>query len=324
MEISIPELEILKGLESNRNPSTADEISIAIGKSRPRTASLLKILERKGLTKAERRGIKVFYKINEENYLEIRKNKDIILKMEALGIVPKVTDIKLRRILFDFKNDVESVSKLKSSTTALKNMVRSFSLEEKEIAIKNYLINLTTVIKGFWEITDGVFTNFDFDLAPMRFDPEFIDTVSDIIIKKYSEKLNCLNGLICFIGSNNLSTRTFASKVHIKNSLPIALAVALKKNIPLIIVEINKGEKKLSKEIIQHGYYGIIDDAPIRGESIAWVNRKINEVGGIAFLNLMIIKRNDFVSNFLQENKIDSEYLFDGYDLAKEVVLRWD
>jgi len=324
MELSIPELEILKGLESLRNPSTADEISNVVGKSRPRTASLLKILERKGLTNADRKGIKVFYTINEENYLEIRKNKDIILKLEAMGIVPKVTDVRLRRILFDFKNDMESAFKLKGSTSALKSMVRSFSLEEKENAIRNYLINLTTVIKGFWEITDSVFTNFDFDLVPMRFDPEFIDTVSDIIIKRYSEKLESLNGLICFVGSNNLGTRTFASKVYLKNSLPIALAVALKKNIPLIIVEISEGEKKIFGEILQHGYYGVIDDAPVKGESISWINKKIYEIGGIVLLNLVIIKRNDFVSNFLQKNKIEFEYFFDGYDLAREVVLRWD
>jgi DNA-binding transcriptional ArsR family regulator len=307
MELSIPELEVLKGLESLRNPSTADEISNVAGKSRSRTASLLNVLERKGLTISERMGIKTLYKINEAKYLEIRRDKDLILRMETLGILPKVTDTKTRRILFDFRNDTESVLKLKRSISALKSMVRSYSIEEKELAIKSYLVSLTTVVKGFWEITKGVFTNFDFDLVPMRFDPEFIDGVSDVIISRYSEKLDCLNGLVCFVGSNNLGTRSFTSESYVKNSLPITLAVALKKNIPIIVVEIKNGEKRIFGEITEHGYYGVIDDAPVRGETMAWANKKIDELNGIVFLNLMIINRNDFVSDFLHRNNIGFE-----------------
>jgi len=324
MELSTPELEVLKGLESLRNPSTAEEISSFIGKSRPRTAFLLKLLERKGLTKAGRKGIKVFYNIVKENYVEIRQDKNTILKLESLGFIPKVTDIRVRKILFDFKNDMESLYKLKKTNNALKSMVRSFSSEEKESFIKNYLTSLTTVVKGFWEITDGFFTNFDFDLIPMRFDSEFLDAISDVIIEKYSEKLDSLNGLICFVGSGSLEPRSFASEVYVKNSLPIALAVSLKKNIPLIIIETNKNEKKILGEIRQYGYYGIIDDCPVKGYNMNWINKKIDEIGGVVLLNLMLIKRNDFVQNFLKENKIEFEYLFDGYDLAREVVLGWD
>jgi DNA-binding transcriptional ArsR family regulator len=324
MEISTPELEVLKCLEGLRVPSTADEISNASGKSRSRVASLLKLLERKRLTDAERRGIKVIYRINKENYVKLRSNKDMLLKLEALGIMPKLTDVKIRKMLFNFKSDMESSYKLRQTSIALGNMIRSYTIEEKENAVKNYLISLTTVVKGFWKLTDNFYTNFDFDLIPMRFDPEFLDTVSDIIIERYSEKLSCLNGLICFIGSNNLDTRSFASEVYFKNSLPIALAIALKKNIPVITVEIDKNNKKISGEIIQHGYYGVIDDAPAKGETIAWINKKIDGLGGIVLLNLMIIKRNDYVSNFLKKEKIEFDYIFDGYELAKEVVLRWD
>jgi len=324
MDLSNPELEVLKCLESLRRPSTADDISDVIGKSRSRVASLLKLLERKRLTDAGRSGIKVFYRLNKENYLKIRGNKDMLLKLEALGMVPKLTDAKVRKMLFNFKNDMESSYKLRQTSIALGNMIRAYTFEEKENAVKNYLISLTTVVKGFWKLTDNFYTNFDFDLIPMRFDPEFLDSISDIIIEKYSDKLNCLNGLVCFIGSNNLDTRSFASEVYFKNSLPIALAIALKKNIPVIIVEINKNSKKILGEIKQHGYYGVIDDAPAKGESILWINEKINEIGGIVLLNFMIIKRNDYVSNFLKKEKIEFGYLFDGYELAKEVVLRWD
>ncbi len=324
MELSTPELEVLKGLESLKGPSTADEISRAIGKSRSRTASLLSVLERKGLARSERRGIKMFYKIDHDNYLEIRRDKDLIFRMEALGIVPRITDIRTRRILFGFERDTESTLKLKSSISALRSMVRSYSAEDKEAAIRNYLVSLTTVVKGFWEITKGVFTNFDFDLAPMRFDPEFTDSVSDMIISRYSEKLDCLNGIVCFVGSNNRDTRSFASERYVKNSLPIALAVALKKNIPVVVVEVKNGERRIFGEISEHGYYGVIDDVPVRGEAMSWANKKIDELGGIALLNLMVIKRNDYVSSFLQGNGIEFEYLFDGYDIAGEVVLRWN
>lgn len=304
------ELEILSELRKIGKPCTATTLADFVAKSRSRTSSILKVLSEKELLKSHRKGNKVYYEIDELKYLELVK----IGKLKFKGR-PWINPIP-RKLLFGFDKNIRTLHRSNKSLKAL-DKISTLDFEEKTKAVQNYLeANTHLFVQDIWAIKDSFYSNYDFDLLPLRHEPMIFEAMGEIICDKFKNKLEQINGVIALYkktnGNNSATYNAFS-----KNSIPFAVSVSLIKEIPLLVFE----NKKIFGEIKSGGNYIIIDDAPLTTKEIEDVIKIVESKNGNVKFVLLLIERFDLLTDDLSRSGININALFNSKELAKNVFL---
>lgn len=307
--LSLSEVEILSALETQEKFCTASEIADIVSRSRSRVSSILKSLADRGVLTRKRTLSRVYYKLDPERYKELQKDQRVASLLTMAQFQSEYGYSAIRQLFFDFKKDMGSLYRMKEAIKA----VNTLKISPKRENIAKYIEAFTyPVIEEIWEVLPGVYTNFHFDIYPLRSDPDFLRALVSLISAEYDNVFRYVDGIIC--SNYRVDYINSVTGVFTRDSIPLSTALSIKYNIPLVVFT---GDKLIG-EIKENGKYIIIEDAPISGREIVRVFKKIKRKtkNVKAFI---ILTRGKQSLEELTKNDIEYTAMFSVPDIIKDI-----
>lgn len=304
--LSPTDAEVLVALE-RIGRTTAENLAKIAGKSRSRVSSVLNEMARQGIVRKSVEGKKVYYGIDPREYAEVKRDIETRPLLELAEATPAHLDKRVRRIFFDFREDAESMYRYNMFCGALDALYAG----KRKQALQDLIKSVTyAVITDIWPVRDGLYTNFDFDLQPLRAEPLFLETAAEVMLAEGAERLKGCDGIIA-IRSKKEEAKSFASGTSTKDSVPLGVALSMRSGLPLVVYE--DGFEKLAK-----GRYAMVDDVSVTGEIIERVIRDAEAKGGSVTAVLSLLRRGPRAEAAAKARGAAFHYLF---DLAQLVQL---
>ena len=288
--------------------TTAENLAKIAGKSRSRVSSVLNEMARQGIVRKSIEGKKVYYGLDQREYAEVKRDLESRPVLEMAQATPAHLDRKVRRIFFDFREDAESMYRYNMFCGALDSLYAG----KRKQALQDLIKSVTyAVIIDIWPVRDGLYTNFDFDLQPLRAEPLFLEAAAEVMLAEGGERLKGCDGIIA-IRSKKEEARSFASGTSMKDSVPLGVALSAKSGLPLVVYE--DGFDKLSK-----GRYAIVDDVSVTGEIIEKVIKDAEAKGCGVTAVMSLLRRGPRAEAAAKAKGAAFHYLFDLAQLVQMI-----
>ena len=256
---SSTENQVMAVLENRNRHITAGEIAKELDMSRSRISSILKSLYNRDILIAKKKGTKVYYRLNEEAYRDLKYSGKISTEHDFQKDMHHEKNRNLMKLFFSLKNDVISIYRKETHM----NSIESLSYRPSKKAIHSYIESFTYPANiDLWEFSKGHFTNYDIDILSMRCNPIFVNAVTAGFLKENKDIMDRYDGIIC-IRKNEENIVTPISIIYTKNSIPYGISLALKTEKRVIITD----GKDIENLIDKHSHYLLIDDYSVPGDS---------------------------------------------------------
>ncbi len=303
------ENKVMSVLEDRNIHITAEEIAKELNMSRSRISSILKSLYNRDILIAKKKGTKVYYKLNEEAYRDLKYSGKTSTEYDFQRDAHHEKNRNLMKLFFSLKNDVISIYRKETHI----HSIESLRYRPSKKAVQSYIESFTYPTNiDLWELSPGHHTNYDIDILSMRCNPVFVTAVTAAFLKDNRNIMDRYDGIIC-IRKKEENISTPISIIYTKNSIPYGISLTLKTDKPVIITD----GKNIEDIIEKHSHYLLIDDYSVPGDSTKDIVDKIRQKAIVDML--VIFEREGSALENLRKSKIKVFSMFHLSDTMKNI-----